>query len=139
MTPLEVAQAMFARIDAGDFAGLPDLAAEDFVIHEPPNLPYGGDWHGRDALPRLFGHVMGYWDDPVIERMGVTADDSRFYVQLIFNVTSKISGKRLTQSIAEITRCSDGKMAETWVHYFDPVEVEREAGPPRPRNRPLES
>lgn len=131
MTPLQLAEAMFAGIDAGDWSVVAELMTEDYVIHEPSVLPYGGDWKGRDALPRLFAHVMGYWDDPVVERRGVMGDEQHFVALLSFTMTSKLTGRRFTQPIAEVTRCVGGKMAETWVHYFDPDEAAREAGPKR--------
>lgn len=131
LTPLELAQAMFARIDAGDWPGVAALMTEDYVIHEPPVLPYGGDWNGQDALSRLFAHVMGYWDDPVVERRGLMGDEQHFVALLSFTMTSKLTGRRFTQPIAEVTRCEGGKMVETWVHYFDADEAAREAGPRR--------
>jgi hypothetical protein len=131
MTPLEICDAMFARIAAGDWAGLSDLAHEDYVMHEPPELPFGGDWRGRDALARLYTHVWSYWDDVVVERLGVIGDENYFCLLLRMTMTSKLSGNRITQSMAEATRCVGGLMAETTIHYFSPAEVAREAGPAR--------
>ena len=131
MTPLEIAHEMFARIDQRDWAGVADLTADDYVIHEPAVLPFGGEWRGRDAMPRLYGHVMGYWDDPVIEREAIMGDERQFVAVLRFSMTSKLTGNRFTQTVAEVTRCADGKMLETRVHYFDAAEVAREAGPKR--------
>lgn len=132
MTPLDVAHAMFACIDAGDWKGLADLTSDDYVMHEPPELPFGGDWRGRDAMTRLFAHVMGYWNDPVIVREGILGDERQFVAILKMSMTSKLTGNRITQSLAEATRCVDGKMIETTIHYFNPAEVAREAGPRRP-------
>jgi ketosteroid isomerase-like protein len=133
MTPLEIAHKMFALIDSGDWAGVAALAADDYVIHEPPVLPFGGAWRGRDALPRLFAHVMHYWDDPQIERVAITGSDAHFIALLRMTVTSKMTGRRFSQSLVEATRCANGKMVETHIHYFDPDEVAREAGPARER------
>lgn len=131
MTPLALAHAMHACTSAGDWAGLAELTHEDNVIHEPPELPFGGDWRGRDALLRLYTHVWSYWDDVVVERLGVVSDDTYFCLLLRMTMTSKLTGNRITQSMAESTRCVNGLMVETTVHYFSPAEVAREAGPPR--------
>ena len=53
-TPLELAHTMLACIDAGDWAGVMAITAPDYVVHEPPELPFGGSWRGQDALLRLF-------------------------------------------------------------------------------------
>jgi len=139
MAPLEVCQAMFVRIAAEDWPGLAELAHADFVMHEPPELPFGGDWRGRDALARLRAHVWSYWDDVVVERLGVVGDENYFCLLLRMTMTSKLTGNRITQSMAEATRCVDGLMAETTIQYFSPAEVAREAGPPRPGAVKLEN
>jgi SnoaL-like domain len=131
LSPLEVCQVMSACIAAGDWAGLADITHEDYVIHEPPELPFGGDWCGRDALARLFVHVWSYWDDVVVERLGVVSDENYFCLLLRMTMTSKVTGNRITVSMAEATRCVGGLMAENTIHYFSPAEVAREAGPPR--------
>jgi hypothetical protein len=139
LTPLEVCHAMFARIEAGDWAGLAEITHEDYVIHEPPELPFGGDWRGRDALSRLYRHVWSYWDDVVVERLGIVSDETYFCLLLRMTMTSKLTGNRITQSMAEATRCAGGLMAENTIHYFSPAEVAREAGPPRPGAIKLET
>jgi len=123
---------MLACIDAGDWAGIMDITHQDYVVHEPPELPFGGDWKGRDALIRLFPHVWSYWDDVVIDRLGIVSDENYFCLLLRMTMTSKITGNRISQSLAESTRCADGLMVEYTIHYHNPAEVAREAGPPRP-------
>ena len=123
---------MLACIDAGDWAGIIDITHQDYVVHEPPELPFGGDWKGRDALIRLFPHVWSYWDDVVIDRLGIVSDENYFCLLLRMTMTSKITGNRISQSLAESTRCADGLMLEYTIHYHNPAEVAREAGPPRP-------
>ena len=131
-TPLELAHIMLACIDAGDWAGIIDITHQDYVVHEPPELPFGGDWKGRDALIRLFPHVWSYWDDVAVDRLGIVSDENYFCLLLRMTMTSKITGNRISQSLAESTRCADGLMVEYTIHYHNPAEVAREAGPPRP-------
>ena len=47
-------------------------------------------------------------------------------------MTSKLTGNRISTSLAETTRCVDGLMVEYTIHYHDCALVAREAGPPRP-------
>ncbi len=123
---------MLACIDAGDWAGVMDITHPDYVVHEPPELPFGGDWKGRDALIRLFPHVWSYWDDVVVDRLGILSDENYFCLQLRMTMTSKFTGNRISTSLAETTRCVDGLMVEYTIHYHDTALVAREAGPPRP-------
>lgn len=119
---------MYAHVHEGDWAAVETFMADDFVIHEPASLPYGGEWRGKDALRRLYAHVMGYWSDPHVEWDELVGGE-RFTVALLrFTMTSKATGERFTQSVSEVTRFEHGKMAEMRIHYFDAAEVARQAG-----------
>lgn len=124
MTPLEASKAMYDAVHAGDWNAVADFMAEDFVIHEPASLPYGGEWRGRDALQRLYTHVMGYWDDPVVKWQELVGGEKYAVALLHFTVTAKSSGKRFETHIAEVTGFDDaGKMASMRIHYFDTADM----------------
>jgi ketosteroid isomerase-like protein len=120
MTPLDASKAMYAEVARGNWDAVADYMADDFVIHEPASLPYGGEWRGRDALQRLYAHVMGYWEDPVVEWQELVGGEKYAVALLHFTVTARASGKRFDTHIAEVTRFDDaGKMASMRIHYFD--------------------
>lgn len=124
MTPLEASEAMYAAVHAGDWDGVADFMADDFVIYEPTSLPYGGEWRGRDALQRLYAHVMGYWEDPVVKWQELVGGEKYAVALLHFTVTAKSSGKRFETHIAEVTEFDDaGKMASMRIHYFDTAHM----------------
>lgn len=126
MTPLEVTQAMYDHAARGEWEAVAAFMAEDLVIHEPPTLPYGGEWRGRDALQRLFTHVMGFWDDPQVAWIDLVGGDTHVVALLQMSATVRATGKHFTQRIAEVTRFNaDGKMAEMHIHYFDAGELAR--------------
>ena len=62
----------------------------------------------------------------------ILTDDTYFCLQLRMTMTSKLTGNRISTSLAETTRCVDGLMVEYTIHYHDTALVAREAGPPRP-------
>ena len=127
MTPLEASKAMYAAVAKGDWAAVEQFMTEDFVIHEPTSLPYGGEWRGKDALQRLFTHVMGYWIDPKVEWLELAGGDKHAVALLHFTVTAPDSGKRFSQHIAEVTTfADDGRMAAMRIHYFDTGEMARQ-------------
>ncbi len=124
MTPLDASKAMYADVAKGDWDAVAGYMAEDFVIHEPSSLPYGGEWRGRDALQRLYAHVMGYWEDPVVKWMELVGGEKYAVALLHFTVTAKSSGKRFETHIAEVTEFDrDGKMASMRIHYFDTAHM----------------
>ncbi|KTE04221.1 hypothetical protein ATE68_00775 [Sphingopyxis sp. H038] len=124
MTPLEASKAMYAAVARGEWDVVADFMADDLVIHEPTSLPYGGEWRGRDALQKLYAHVMGYWEDPVVKWQELVGGEKYAVALLHFTVTAKSSGKRFETHIAEVTEFDDaGKMASMRIHYFDTVHM----------------
>ncbi len=118
---------MYACVAAGDWAAVADFMADDFVIYEPPTLPYGGEWHGRDALESLYARVMGFWENPVVEWQELVGGAEYAVALLHFTVTVKASGRRFATHIAEVTRFDDaGKMASMRIHYFDTGDMARQ-------------
>jgi ketosteroid isomerase-like protein len=119
---------LYARAGSGDWDGAEELLSPDLVIHEPPSLPFGGDWTGRDALRRLFARVMGIWESPQVEIESIVGDDVHVVALLRFTMTSKAKGRTFTQPVAEVSVIEDGVIREMRIHYFDTAEVAREAG-----------
>lgn len=129
MTPLETTRAMYDAVARGDWDAVAQFMAEDFVIHEPATLSYGGEWRGRDALQRLFETVMGTWVDPLVEWIDLVGGETRVVALLQFTMTARATGNRFTQRVAEVTTFNvDGAMAEMHIHYFDTGEMARLSG-----------
>ncbi len=131
MTPVEAVVDVFAKAAVGDWPAVAAHMADDLVIHEPASLPYGGEWHGADAMRDLFTGVMGYWDDPDITILRIVGDADWVVAILSFAMTSKLTGNRIVQRMTEVSRIAGGKIAEIHIHYFDTALVAREAGPRR--------
>lgn len=128
MTGPEIVGAIYARARTGDWASVEELLSPDLVIHEPPSLPFGGEWRGRDALQRLFAKVMGYWDAPNVQIDAIVGDDTHVVALLRFTMTSRATGRTFTQNVAEVSVLQGGVVTEMRIHYFDSAEVAREAG-----------
>lgn len=126
LSPLAASQKMYEHVHRAEWDHVAAFMADDFVIHEPSSLPYGGEWRGRNALQRLYAHVMGYWRDPAVEWIELVGGERHAVALLHFTVTAPDSGKRFSQHVAEVTTFDDaGKMAEMRIHYFDTGEMAR--------------
>lgn len=105
------------------------VMADDLVIHEPPALPYGGEWRGRNALHELFSTVMTCWDDPVIVQDSLTSDGKTVVAMVRLTITSRRNGERVTHRIAEVSKVENGRVTEMRIYYFDTAQVLRELEP----------
>ena len=120
MSPVEATRRMYEHANCGDWDAVRQFMAEDFVIHEPETLPYGGEWRGTDALQRLYAEVMGFWDDPQVDWVDLVGGDTHVVALLRLTVTVPGTEKRVEHLVAEVTRFDPaGKMAEMRIHYFD--------------------
>ena len=120
MTPLEATRTMYEHAAKGEWDAVETYMADDFVIHEPASLPYGGEWRGRNALRRLFESVMGFWESPDVEWIDLIGNDLHVVALLRFGMTVPGTGERIIQKVCEVTRFDmNGKMIEMRIHYFD--------------------
>lgn len=126
MTAAEILGGVYQRMGAGDWDGMMELLSDDFKVVEPESLPYGGLWEGKDALMRLHPAVMSCYDDPTPVIKEVIGGKEWAAVIVDFTVTSKKTGRRFTQTVSEVGRIENGKLAELQIHYFDTAELAAE-------------
>lgn len=127
-TPLEASRALYDHVRRGEWAAAEAFFTEDFVIHEPASLPYGGEWRGRDALQRLYRRVMELWIEPQVEWIDLIGGEAHTVALLRFAMTSPVTGRRMTQMVAEVTEFAEPLgdpplMRAMRIHYFDTAEL----------------
>lgn len=110
-----------------DWDGVAALCAPDFVVHEAPGLPYGGEWRGQDALQRVATAMYGTWAEAKVEIHEIVGGETWGVVVLTLTMTSKRTGRTFAQTVNEAGRFEDGKLKELRIHYFDAAEVAAEA------------
>lgn len=128
MTAAEVLGTIYELMGAQDWDGVMALMTDDFKIVEPDSLPYGGLWEGKDALQRLYPAVVSNFDEfsPVIKEVIGGVEWAAVIVDL--TLISKKTGRRFTQTVSEVGRVENGKLAELQIHYFDTAEIANEIG-----------
>jgi ketosteroid isomerase-like protein len=124
-TALELVQRMFAaefELMASQTRELSALALgfhPDVVVHEPASLPYAGDWRGLDGVAALIGRMGETWADMKVEDVTVAAAGDVVLLSCKLDLTSRASGRTLTQPFAEVLRFRDGRLVEGTPFYFD--------------------
>lgn len=110
-----------------DWDGVAALCAPDFVVHEAPGLPYGGEWRGQDALQRVATAMYGTWAEAKVDIHEIVGGEEWGVVVLTLTMTSKRTGRIFSQTVNEAGRFKDGILQELRIHYFDAAEVAAEA------------
>jgi len=95
---------------------------ENLVVDEPPGLPQGGAWHGRDASERIKRLVTNLWDREA-GPLGVwdCGDVVMAYREITW--TSKQTGKSVVSPQLEMYEFQEGQIIRTTVYIKDVVGV----------------
>lgn len=96
----------------GDVDFLADLFAEETVWHWPGNGPFGGDFHGRDAVLEMLGKFGETADSLEFTDEDFLASDTRTAALSRLKLTR--GDKTLEFDACEVVRWRDGKVAEEW-------------------------
>lgn len=83
-------------------------------VHEPPYLPYGGVYRGREGFAALFGEATKVLDLPSLTIDSVTADAEK--VVLLMTARHIASGEDVI--VTEHWRPEDGLIREVRVFWF---------------------
>jgi ketosteroid isomerase-like protein len=106
------------RNDMDEFAS---YLSDDLVVHEPPCLPYGGTYRGKEALFNLIPTIAQIIDLSTLEVDHLTADGDR--VIAIIRAAGIERGTHV--HLAEESRILDGEVVEMRVYCFDHPSLPR--------------
>lgn len=103
------------------------MYAPDVTIHEAPDLPYGGDYKGRDAVARHAQAYRAAWDtlrppdEQSLEPQFFAAGDQ--VVVLWRQRGSTRGGECLDMPAVSVYRMEDGRIVDSRMFNFDTVAV----------------
>ena len=84
---------------------------ENIEWNEPEGMPYGGQYHGPEAVAEnVFGPVTNDFDDFDVTPEEILADGDRVVVLTTHTGTAKESGNKLSMPAAHVWTVRDGKV-----------------------------
>ncbi|MFJ5845517.1 nuclear transport factor 2 family protein [Streptomyces sp. NPDC092903] len=110
-----LARAMYDAFQSGDATALGEVFAEDLVDHQPPFLPWGGDYHTLAGFGALGEKISAYLDVAGMRVERILADGDKAIGLLRF---PDLKTGEDTVVIEEVT-VRDGKVVETRLYYND--------------------
>ena len=113
----------FLRSEGGDVDVLARAFHPDVVVHEPPSLPYAGDWTGLEGVGALFCKMAEVWNDVQVDGLRAVADGDAVYMACTLALTSRATGAAVRQPFAEVLRFEDGRLIDGTPFYFDTAEI----------------
>ena len=104
--------------------GNPEAALEfvhaDIVAHEPPSLPYGGEWRGKDGF---LGLMQKIHESVKVEATpgGLHEADATDTIVAVYRATftSHATGAAITMDVSEVYGFTDGLISSANIFYKD--------------------
>jgi ketosteroid isomerase-like protein len=118
-TAIQVHDELQRTFVAGDVEAMLNLFDENCVIREAPDLPFGGDWKGREGVTALAARMAELFD-MVPTPLGLyEVDDTHFITHVSMEMTSKTTGVKQTIPILEMYTVRDGLIVEAFPYYWN--------------------
>jgi uncharacterized protein len=107
----------YAAFAAGDMATVAALLDPELVWHEAESLPYGGVYHGPDAvMENIFMAIARDWDDYAAEPQLFIDGGDHIVVLGEYRGVHRESGGRMQVPFAHVWRMAGGRLVE--FHQF---------------------
>jgi uncharacterized protein len=104
-------RSLYEAFNRGDVPTVLAGFADDIEWNEAEGMPYGGQYHGPEAVAEnVFGPVTNDFDDFDVTPEEILADGDRVVVLLTHKGTAKESGNKLSMPAAHVWTVRDGKV-----------------------------
>jgi ketosteroid isomerase-like protein len=124
--PVALYTAILDALKAGDDEATLRLFAPDFVIHEDPGMPYGGEMSGGERFIRLRDKVYESWGENCLELLFKMGDPDGDHSAGVFRLTDRRSGAAPTESyVTVLWTFRDDLAVEVRVFYYDTPRLSR--------------
>jgi ketosteroid isomerase-like protein len=115
-----IARTLLARLTAGDYEGALEFVSSDFHCIEAENMPYAGDYRGKQGFIELMGKLFSVFND--FEIVDMTADGDAVILQVTMINRSDKGVFRMP--LTELWQMPGGQLTKAIPCYFDPGIVQ---------------
>jgi uncharacterized protein len=113
---IAVVRGFLAAFTKGDLDGVREALDPNVEVVQPPTLPYGGSYLGKDGFLDLAGRLADAWEFPrPPEPRCFGLDDGRVLVYAQFDVISRATRRAFCAPIVELYTVKDSKLTRVEV------------------------
>lgn len=113
----------FGAVLGGDVTTLKELVSPDCIVHEPADLPYGGEYKGLDGVLAMFKAIATELSFEVNGSEIFDVGGGRVVVRMDATFTSLRNGRTASFPIAEIYTVANGQIVDIDVFYKEPAAI----------------
>lgn len=119
---VEFVKGVYGAFDRGDVPGVLGAFADDIEWFEAEGMPYGGVYHGPDAVAQnVFGPITSDVDGFTLVREEFIGSGDTVVAVVRYTGTGKATGKALDVPAAHVWDIRDGKLAR-FRQFIDTVK-----------------
>ena len=113
----EAEQRYSASASKADREALLHTLHPDIVLYQPPSLPYGGEWRGREAFGQWLDAFTRTWADITpTEPMLYSCQDGVLVSTVTMRARAAASGVEIAMPMCQVIRFADGLPIE-WRNF----------------------
>ena len=120
--------AFYAKAAEGDAAAasamLLDMFAPDFVVHEAPVAPWGGDYRGREAMIGLLTNLAAFLDPTQMKVVDIVSEGDVVAVLFLASFRPSVDADPVQIHMSEWYTFTDGMVTDIRVFYWETPAVE---------------
>lgn len=121
---LQTFQALQQAVAAHDIDAVGKFLTADFVLHEPPALPFGGDFYGPKGYLELVGQLQSHFELDVVSSTFTEARSNLLLCELVILFKSKRTGESAEMNVVDLYHFdAQGKICRADGFYMDPDTI----------------
>lgn len=121
MGKLETFKALQQALAGDDLKGIRACLSEDFVLHEPPALPFGGNFLGPEGYVELVRQIQSYFELELLSSKMTEAREDLLLCELLIRFKSRRTGESADMDLVDLYHFdAEGKIQRMDAFYMDP-------------------
>jgi ketosteroid isomerase-like protein len=107
-----------------DFDTVRKYISDDFVMYEPPSLPYGGTYTGAEGFVAMTHKIREFYSVNVLQSKLTEAGDDMLVCEFLFEFTSGRTGEKCQTACVDLFRFyADGRLRHGDIYYAEPEKL----------------
>lgn len=116
---IEIVKTMAKNGILGRWDIVRQYVSDDLVMHVPPGLPYGGDYHGWEGYQRCFKEMGKFFTELKGGEAELASVGNKVIVVTTMSGRIAKNGKPISFALATIWKLKDGKVFDIVPFYYD--------------------
>jgi ketosteroid isomerase-like protein len=104
------------------FDGLAATLHPEVVLHQPPDLPWGGDWQGHEGFKAWSVEMTRHFDRIDVQDAEFFTSDDQVVVKCDLTIRSRATGRTVSGPMVQVVTVKDGKITDFRPFYWNVAE-----------------